>query len=46
MSKILKNTIPFKQVRTSQPQVPIQIDWSNPITDRLAAVVDVALYER
>lgn len=35
MSKILKNTIPFKQVRASQPQVAVGIDWSNPITKGL-----------
>ena len=40
MSKILKNTIPFKQVRTSQPQVSVGIDWSNPITRGLIGVID------
>ena len=26
---------PFKQVRTSQPQVPVGVDWGNPLTDEL-----------
>lgn len=38
MSKVLRNTIPFKQVRTSQPKTPVSIDWSNPITRGLEFV--------
>ena len=42
MSKLVRNTIPFKVTRTSQPQFATGIDWSNPITRGLVLCVDSA----
>lgn len=33
---------PFRTVRTSQPQQPVGVDWSNPITRGLVALIDIA----